>query len=67
MLLANCKGAEKNFTTNHTNFMFDFFFILSNDYWKPTIEPASQEEIEMINERMKDFENDPSSFSPLKF
>jgi len=40
---------------------------LSNDYWKPTIEPASQEEIEMINERMKDFENDPSSFSPLKF
>jgi len=39
---------------------------LSNDYWKPVIEPASPEEIEMINERMKDYENDPSSFKPLK-
>ena len=39
---------------------------LSNDYWKPIIEPASQEEIEMIDERMKDYENDPSSFTPLR-
>jgi hypothetical protein len=40
---------------------------LSNDYWKPVIEPASPEEVAMINERMKDYENDPSSFAPLKF
>ena len=40
--------------------------ILENDYWKPVIEPANQEEIEMIDERMKDYENDPSSFKPLK-
>ena len=37
---------------------------LSNDYWKPVIEPASPEEIEMIDERMKE---DPSCFSPLDF
>jgi len=39
---------------------------LSNDYWKPIIEPASQEEIEMIDERMKDYEKDPTSFKPLR-
>jgi hypothetical protein len=39
---------------------------LSNDYWKPVIEPASQEETAMIDERMKDYENDPSSFAPLR-
>jgi hypothetical protein len=39
---------------------------LSNDYWKPVIEPASQEEIEMIDERMKDYEKDPTSFKPLR-
>jgi len=39
---------------------------LSNNYWKPVIEPASPKEIEMIDERMKDYENDPSSFAPLK-
>jgi hypothetical protein len=39
---------------------------LSNDYWKPVIEPASPEEAAMIDERMKDYENDPSSFAPLK-
>ncbi|MCL2831565.1 MAG: hypothetical protein FWD78_00205 [Treponema sp.] len=38
---------------------------LRDDYWKPVIEPASPEEIEMIDERMKDYENDPSSFVPL--
>jgi len=40
-------------------------FFLANDYWKPTIEVASPKEIEMINERMKDYETDPSSFVPL--
>jgi len=40
-------------------------FFLTNDYWKPVIEAASPEEVEMINERMKDYETDPSSFVPL--
>jgi hypothetical protein len=39
---------------------------LSNDYWDPIIEPANAEEIAMIDERMKDYENDPSSFAPLR-
>ncbi|MDR1869519.1 MAG: hypothetical protein LBQ82_06000 [Treponema sp.] len=30
------------------------------------IEPANAEEIAMIDERMKDYENDPSSFAPLR-
>jgi len=38
---------------------------LANDYWKPVIEAASPEEVERINERMKDYEIDPSSFVPL--
>jgi hypothetical protein len=38
---------------------------LADDYWKPVIEPASPEECAMIEERMKDYENDPSSFLPL--
>jgi hypothetical protein len=36
------------------------------DYWKPVIEPASPNEIKMINERLKDYEADPSSFVPFK-
>ena len=40
---------------------------LSNDYWKPIIESATSEEAAMIDERMKDYDNDPSSFSPLDF
>ena len=36
------------------------------DYWKPIIEPASPEEIKMAEERMKDYEKDPSSFVPFK-
>ena len=31
-----------------------------------TIEPASPKEIKMINERLKDYEKDPSSFVPFK-
>jgi len=38
---------------------------LAHDYWKPVIEPASPEEISMCDERMRDYENDPSSFVPL--
>ena len=37
-----------------------------DDDWKPVIEPASPEEIAMADKRMKDYENDPSSFIPLK-
>jgi hypothetical protein len=39
---------------------------LADDYWKPVIEPASPEEIAMCDERMKDYERDPSSFVPFK-
>jgi len=36
---------------------------LADDYWKPVKEPASPEEISMINERAKEF---PSNFVPFK-
>jgi hypothetical protein len=39
---------------------------LADDYWKPVIEPASPEEVAMIEERIKDYEKDPSSFVPFK-
>jgi hypothetical protein len=39
---------------------------LADDYWKPVIEPASPQEIAMIEERMKDYEADPSSFIALE-
>jgi len=39
---------------------------LADDYWKPVIEPSSPEEIAMCDERMKDYEKDPSSFVPFK-
>jgi DNA polymerase IIIc chi subunit len=38
----------------------------AEEYWKPVIEPANPEEIDMIDERMKDYEEDPSSFIPLE-
>ena len=37
----------------------------TEDYWKPVIEPASPEEIVIIEERMRDYEQDPTS--NLKF
>ena len=36
---------------------------LAEDYWKPVIEPASPEEIAMIDKRVKEYEKDPSSFT----
>jgi hypothetical protein len=39
---------------------------IADEYWKPVIEPASPEEIAMCNERLKDYEKDPSSFIPLE-
>ena len=38
----------------------------AEDYWNPVIEPASLEEIAMIDERMKDYKKDPPSFVPLE-
>jgi hypothetical protein len=38
---------------------------ITEEYWKPVIEPASPEEIAMIDDRMKDYEKDPDSFVPL--
>ena len=37
---------------------------ITDEYWKPVIEAASPEEAAMIDERMKDYEADPSSFTP---
>jgi len=39
---------------------------ITEEYWKPVIEPASPKEIAMCDERMKDYERDPSSFVPFK-
>jgi isoleucyl-tRNA synthetase len=39
---------------------------IAEEYWKPVIEPASPEEIAMIDKRMKDYDADPSSFVSLK-
>jgi hypothetical protein len=39
---------------------------LAEDYWNPVIEPASPGEKAMIEDRMKDYEKDPSCFVPLK-
>jgi len=39
---------------------------IAADYWKPVTEPASPKESKMINERLKDYEADPSSFVPFK-
>ena len=39
---------------------------IADDYWKPVVEPASPEEAAMCDERMKEYEKDPSSFVPWK-
>ena len=39
---------------------------IAEDYWKPVIEPASPEEAAMIEEGMRDYKKDPSSFVPFK-
>jgi isoleucyl-tRNA synthetase len=35
---------------------------MTEEYWKPVTEPASPEEAAMCDERMKDYEKDPTSF-----
>jgi len=39
---------------------------IAEDYWKPITEPTSPEEAAMIDERVKEYEKDPSSFVPRK-
>jgi len=39
---------------------------LADDYWKPVIEPASEEEIAMVEERMKDYESDPENWVSIR-
>jgi len=38
---------------------------LAEDYWKPVIEPASPEEIAMIEEGMEDYRRNPESWVSL--
>ena len=46
--------------------MMPLLTCIADEYWKPVIEPASPEEIAMCEERMKDYEKNPSSFVPFK-
>ncbi|MCL1813159.1 MAG: hypothetical protein FWG29_06505 [Treponema sp.] len=39
---------------------------LADDYWKPVTEPANSKEKAMINKRVKEYEENPSCFVPLK-
>ncbi|MDR0389999.1 MAG: hypothetical protein LBH73_08005 [Spirochaetaceae bacterium] len=39
---------------------------ITEEYWKPIIEPASPEECAMIEERAKEYETNPGSFVPWK-
>ena len=39
---------------------------LADDYWRPVTELASPEEIAMINEGMKEYRENPSSFVPIE-
>jgi isoleucyl-tRNA synthetase len=35
---------------------------ITEEYWKPVVEPASPEECAMIEERAKEYETNPASF-----
>jgi isoleucyl-tRNA synthetase len=39
---------------------------IMEEYWKPVIEPADTEEIAMVEERIKDYESDPASWTDIK-
>jgi hypothetical protein len=39
---------------------------ITDEYWKPVIEPASPEECAMVEERVKEYETNPDSFIPWK-
>jgi len=39
---------------------------LADGYWEPVIEPASEEEVVMVEERMKDYETDPESWVSIR-
>jgi isoleucyl-tRNA synthetase len=38
---------------------------LAEEYWKPVIEPANEEEIALIKDGMKEYRENPSSFVAL--
>ena len=44
--------------------MTPFIACIMENYWKPVIEPASSEESALIDEAVKEYEKDPSSFRP---
>jgi hypothetical protein len=39
---------------------------LADDYWKPVIEPAGEEEVAMVEERMKDYETEPQNWVSIR-
>ena len=38
--------------------------LYDENYWKPVLEPASQEEISQIDESLEEFRANPASFRP---
>jgi isoleucyl-tRNA synthetase len=39
---------------------------ITEEYWKPVIEPADSEEIAMVEERIKDYETSPESWTNIR-
>jgi isoleucyl-tRNA synthetase len=39
---------------------------ITEEYWKPVIEPADPEEIAMVEGRVKDYETDPASWTNIR-
>jgi hypothetical protein len=39
---------------------------ITEEYWKPVIEPADPEETAMVEERVKDYESDPSAWINIR-
>jgi hypothetical protein len=46
--------------------MIPLVTVMTDEYWKPVIEPASPEECAMIETRAKEYETNPDSFIPWK-
>jgi len=38
---------------------------LAADYWNPVIEPASEEEIAMVDERIMDYRSNPEAWTSI--
>jgi isoleucyl-tRNA synthetase len=39
---------------------------ITEEHWKPVIEPADTEEIAMVEEHIKDYESDPASWTDIR-